>query len=60
MQSFLTTVARLIDEKDWSDVLALVKVHQLSLDDPEFSATTLKPGGETAIQRIQAALAGGN
>ncbi|MEO8615900.1 MAG: hypothetical protein ABI600_12225, partial [Luteolibacter sp.] len=47
-------------EKDWSDVFALVKAHQLSLDDPEFSATILKHGGETAIQRIRASLIGGN
>src|SRR5688572_22770983 len=47
-------------EKDWSDVIALVKSHQLSLDDPDFSATVLKHGGETAIQRIQAAILGGN
>ncbi len=47
-------------EKDWSDVLALVKAHKLSLDDPEFSATILKHGGETAIRRIQASLAGGD
>lgn len=47
-------------EKDWSDVLALVKAHQLSLDDPEFSAIILKHGGETAIKRIQAAILGGN
>lgn len=47
-------------EKDWSDVLALVKAHQLSLDDPDFSATVLKHGGETAIKRIQASILGGN
>lgn len=47
-------------EKDWSDVLALVKAHQLSLDDPGFSATVLKHGGQTAIQRIRASLIGGN
>ena len=47
-------------EKDWSDVLALVKAHQLSLDDPDFSATVLKHGGETAIKRIQASIFGGN
>ena len=46
-------------EKDWSDVLALVKAHQLSLDDPDFSATVLKHGGETAIKRIQASILGG-
>lgn len=43
---------------DWSDVLALARAHQLSLDDPEFAAIVLKHGGETAYQRIQAALAG--
>jgi hypothetical protein len=47
-------------EKDWSDVLALVKAHQLSLDDPDFSATVLKHGGEIALKRIQAACSGGN
>ena len=47
-------------EKDWSDVLALVKAHQLSLDDPDFSATVFKHGGETAIKRIQASILGGN
>lgn len=47
-------------EKDWSDILALVKAHQLSLDDQEFSAMVLKHGGQTAIQRIQASIAGGN
>lgn len=47
-------------EKDWSDILALINVHHLTLDDPEFSAMVLKHGGETAIQRIRAASAGGN
>ncbi len=47
-------------EKDWSDVFALVKAHQLSLDEPAFSATVLKHGGENAIARIQAAILGGN
>lgn len=47
-------------EKDWSDIFALVKAHQLSLDDPDFSATILKHGGETALKRIQAASSGGN
>lgn len=52
--------ARADVEKDWSDVLALVKAHQLSLDDPGFSATVLKHGGETAIKRIHASILGGN
>jgi hypothetical protein len=47
-------------EKDWSDIFALVKAHHLTLDDPEFSATVLKHGGETAIERIQASIAGRN
>jgi len=47
-------------EKDWSDVLALIKAHKLSLDDPDFSAIVLRHGGETAIQRINASLPGGN
>lgn len=47
-------------EKDWSDILALVKAHRLSLDDPEFSAIVSKHGGTTAIQRIRASIAGGS
>ena len=45
--------------QDWSDILALVKAHGLTLDDAEFSATVLKHGGEKAIQRIKAAITGG-
>jgi hypothetical protein len=47
-------------EKDWSDVIALAKAHKLSLDDPEFSATVLRHGGESAARRIQASLSGGD
>ncbi len=47
-------------EKDWADVIALAKAHKLSLDDPEFSATVLRHGGEHAVRRIQNALAGGD
>lgn len=47
-------------EKDWSDIFAMVKAHQLSLDDPDFFATLLKHGGEIAIQRVQASILGGN
>lgn len=46
-------------QKDWSDIMALIKAHRLTLDDDEFSATVLKHGGETAIERIRAAIAGG-
>lgn len=51
--------AREDTDKDWSDVMALVKAHQLTLDDPEFAATVRKHGGERAIERIQASLSGG-
>ncbi len=47
-------------EKDWADVLALVEAHQLSLDEPDFFATVLKHGGETAVKRIQATVLGRN
>lgn len=47
-------------EKDWSDVLALIGAHKLSLDDAEFSAMVVRHGGESAIRRIQASLAGGD
>ena len=47
-------------EKDWSDIFALVKAHQLTLDDPDFFATLLRHGGENAIQRIQASILGGD
>ncbi|RYD30684.1 MAG: hypothetical protein EOP87_16205 [Verrucomicrobiaceae bacterium] len=47
-------------EKDWADVIALAKANKLSLDDPEFSATVLRHGGEHAIRRIQASLIGGD
>ena len=39
-------------EKDWSDILAIIDTQSLTLDDPEFSATVLKHGGENAIARI--------
>lgn len=46
--------------QDWADVIALAKAHHLKLDDPEFSSIVLKHGGENAIGRIKAALAGGS
>lgn len=46
-------------EKDWSDVIALVKAHHLTLDDSEFHAIIIKHGGEDAIKRIKSALSGG-
>ena len=46
--------------QDWGDVTALAKAHHLTLDDPEFFSIVLKHGGEIAIARIKAALAGGS
>jgi len=45
-------------EKDWSDILAIIDSQSLNLDDPQFSAIVLKHGGEKAIARITAHLAG--
>ena len=42
-------------DKDWSDVIALIRAHHLSLDDPEFSASVLRYGGQKAIDRIRSA-----
>lgn len=47
-------------EKDWQDILALCKAHQLTLDDVAFRDMILRHGGETALGRIKAALTGGN
>ena len=44
-------------EKDWSDVIALMRIHQLRLDDPEFAAMVHRHGGSAAIDRIQATFA---
>lgn len=46
--------------QDWSDIIALTKAHNLSLDDPEFFAIIQKYGGETAIQKIKDSLLNGN
>lgn len=40
-------------DQDWSDILALVKVHDLSLDDPDFAAIVRRHGGESAVARIR-------
>lgn len=47
-------------EKDWSDIIALFKIHRLRLDAPGILAMILRHGGQYAIDRIEAALAGGN
>lgn len=44
-------------EQDWSDILALIDLGQLSLDDPAFSAIVTRHGGREAIVRIEAHLA---
>jgi len=46
--------------QDWADVLALVKAHKLTLDDPEFSAIVSKHGGEAATERIRSEITGGH
>ena len=46
--------------QDWSDVLALIKMYKLSLDDPDFTATVLSLGGESAAISIRAAIFGGD
>jgi len=45
--------------KDWSDIFALVRANNLSLDDPGFSSKVLRHGGQEAIDRIKAAGTGG-
>jgi len=47
-------------EKDWSDIIVLFKAHRLSLDAPHIHAMIMRHGGQHAIERIQAAIAGGN
>ncbi|MEI8107811.1 MAG: hypothetical protein WCI46_08340 [Verrucomicrobiota bacterium] len=47
-------------EKDWSDIIALFKAHQLRLEEVTIHAMVLRHGGADAINRIQASLAGGN
>lgn len=39
--------------KDWSDVIALIRAHDLSLDDPDLSATVTRHGGQGAIEKIR-------
>lgn len=44
-------------EKDWSDIIALFKAHNLALDDPDFRAMIQRHGETNAIQRIADSLA---
>lgn len=40
-------------EKDWLDIDALVRTHQLDLSDPEFEKLILRYGGEKSLQRLK-------
>ena len=44
------------NNQDWTDILALIDVHQLTLDDSTFSAIVSKHGGTDGITRIRAHL----
>lgn len=44
-------------ERDWSDLIALMRIHQLSLDDASFAAMVHRHGGAEAIERIKKAFA---
>ncbi len=46
--------------RDWDDILALVEVHKLTLDDPDFFAIVSKHGREKATERIKATISGGD
>lgn len=41
-------------EKDWSDILALIRANKLTLDEPGFSDIVMSHGGQQAIDRIKA------
>lgn len=43
-------------EKDWSDILGLLRANSLNLDNPELRAIVEKHGGREAIQRIETSL----
>lgn len=45
-------------EKDWTDILHLIKQHELSLSDPDFRATVERYGGRPAIEKIERVLSG--
>lgn len=52
--------ARTEAERDWSDVIALIKAHKRALDDVDFRAMILRHGGNAAIDRLTDALADGD
>lgn len=44
-------------EKDWSDIFALMRIHQLTLDDESFAAMVERHAGRHAIEKIRIAFA---
>jgi hypothetical protein len=48
-----TSPRRSEPEKDWLDIDALVRTHQLDLSDPEFKKLVLRYGGEKSLQRLK-------
>ena len=47
-------------EKDWGDVMALIRLHGLTLDADAFSAMVMKHGGKEGYEKIRRELAGGD
>jgi hypothetical protein len=43
-------------DKDWLDIFALMRIHQLTLDDDGFAAMVMRHGGNAAIERIKTKL----
>lgn len=39
--------------QDWTDILALIDAHSLSLDNSELNAILLRHGGESAIDKVR-------
>lgn len=39
--------------QDWTDILALIGVHSLSLDNSELTAILLRHGGKSAIEKVR-------
>ena len=40
-------------EKDWLDIDALIRTHQLDVSEPEFEKLILRYGGEQSLKRLQ-------
>lgn len=41
--------------KDWADIEALIRNHELRLSDPEFKKLVLRYGGEKSLERLKSA-----